>query len=183
MLLILCKCLIKSKRIGTFKVLMSTFSTFNFHFSVTGYRSEIAGLPLSWAFACSAAQSVSPVWRAPAKQRLQGRSSGSRRTAESLQSISLGNWKYLLTTCKIWQWSLVKAQHHLNSVYLADLWRAEYVLKNKATVCTLFDNLLKVFFLQTSNCNHHQIRFIIKVFIQTDSSSLPSWAILLCFPA
>lgn len=60
---------------------------------------------------------------------------------------------------------------------------AEYLLKNKAPVCTTLENLLKglCFLQQTLSCNHHQIFFIIKVFIQTGSSSPPSWTILFVF--
>lgn len=60
---------------------------------------------------------------------------------------------------------------------------AEYLLKNKAPVCAMLENLLKglCLFQQTLNCNHHQILFIIKVFIQTGSSSPPRWTILFVF--
>lgn len=98
-------------------------------------------------------------------------------------TASLGNWKYLLTARKTWHWTSVKALHNFNSVRLAVPWMAEYLLKNKAPVCTMLENLLKglCFFQQTLNCNHHQGLFIIKAFIQTGSSSPPSWTIQFVF--
>lgn len=98
-------------------------------------------------------------------------------------TISLGNWNYLLTASKTWHWASVKALHDLvlcawrSPGWLSICWRTKH------QCCTMLENLLKglwFFFQQTLSCNHHQVS-IIKVFIQTGSSSPPSWAMLFVF--